>query len=73
MKEDLSNKNIDFTYLNILSDLKTLKEYLHYRDNLKEFEEIKKNQKLGIPLVIMEKNSETKIFISPDNADFLEK
>ena len=71
MKEDLSSKNVDYTYMDILSNLGTLKEYLHYRDNEKGFEKYKESGKLGIPLVIMETDSETKIIIEPYKVDFI--
>lgn len=71
LKEDLSNKNIDFEYHDIISNLLDLKGYLHYRDNLKEFDTYKQDGKLGIPLIIVRENDSEKVFIERYKADFL--
>ena len=48
-----------------------LKEYLYFRDNNELFDEYKANQKLGIPLVVVKSDNETKLFIERHKADFI--
>ncbi len=71
LKKDLEEKNIKFEYINILDNLYNLKQYLYYRDNHPGFDEYKKNQKFGIPLVVVESNGETNIYIELESADFM--
>lgn len=71
MKEDLSNKNLKYEYIDILENMGNLKEYLYYRDNSELFNSYKEQQKLGIPLVIVESENETNLFIEPYKADFI--
>lgn len=71
LKEDLSKKNINYEYINILESMANLKEYLYFRDNNELFDEYKANQKLGIPLVVVKSYNETKLFIERHKADFI--
>lgn len=71
MKEDLSKKNLKYEYIDILENMGNLKEYLYYRDNSELFKPYKEQQKLGIPLVIVESENETTLFIEPYKADFI--
>lgn len=53
MKEYLSSKNIKFAYLDITDSMMNLKRFLKYRDNYKEFDEIKARGSIGIPCVVI--------------------
>lgn len=71
LKNDLNSKNIEFEYFDILGSLANLKQYLFYRDNHPGFEQYKKNQKFGIPLVIVEDDGEIDVLIEIDSASFI--
>ncbi len=72
MKEDLSRKNIKFEYIDILENMRNLKEFLHYRDNNDNiFLEMKKEGKLGIPLVVIESDEGVKLIVDEYKADFI--
>lgn len=71
LKEDLSKKNINYEYINILESMSNLKEYLYFRDNNEIFNEYKESQKLGIPLVVVKSNDDTKLFLERYKADFI--
>ena len=71
LKEDLSNKNIKFEYIDILESMSNLKQFLYFRDNFDIFEEYKISGKLGIPLSVIEENGERKLFIENYKADFI--
>ncbi|WP_212379460.1 hypothetical protein [Alkaliphilus sp. B6464] len=61
MKEFLSEKNIKYAYLDITDSMFNLKQFLKYRDNYSEFEEIKKKGSIGIPCIVIN-NGEKFIF-----------
>lgn len=61
MKEVLSKNSINFAYIDITDSMANLKRYLKYRDNNSEFEEIRKNGRVGVPC-IMVNNGEKFIF-----------
>jgi Glutaredoxin-related protein len=65
MKEFLSNNNVKFVYLDITENMFNLKTYLKYRDTRPEFDEIKKNGRVGVPLIVIN-NGERLIFDKPD-------
>lgn len=71
LKKDLSKKNIEFQYIDILENMENLKEYLKYRDTHIIFDEYKKINKLGIPLVVIEKDGHEELFTEHYKADFL--
>ncbi len=71
LKKDLNSKNMEFEYLDILGSLTNLKQYLFYRDNHPGFEQYKKNQKFGIPLVIVDDDGEIDVLIEIDSASFI--
>ncbi len=52
-REYLSEKNIEFLYLDITENLFYLKKFLKYRDNRPEFDEIKKAGSIGIPCIVV--------------------
>lgn len=54
-KEFLSEKGIEFIYLDISENMINLKRFLKYRDNALEFKEIKENGSVGIPCIVINK------------------
>lgn len=58
MKEFLSNENIEFLYLDITDNMLNLKNFLKYRDNSPEFDEIKKAGRVGLPCVVINNGEE---------------
>lgn len=52
----MSKKDIGADVINITDSMINLKEFLQYRDNFKEFEEVRKNNKVGIPMIVDEDN-----------------
>lgn len=54
MKEFLSSKEIEYSYIDITGSMMSLKKYLKLRDHRPEYEEIKKLGKVGIPCVEIE-------------------
>lgn len=57
-KEYLSEKNVEFTYIDISDSIKNLKMFLKYRDNYSEFEKIKKSGSVGIPCIVVDEARE---------------
>jgi len=53
MKEFLSENNIEFQYVDINDSMFNLKRFLKYRDNKEEFDEIKRKNRVGIPVVMI--------------------
>lgn len=53
MKEYLSKNNVKFVYLDITENMFNLKKFLKYRDNRKEFDEIKKAGRVGLPCIVV--------------------
>lgn len=70
VKEFLSEKNIKYAYLDITDSMFNLKQFLKYRDNYSEFEEIKKKGSIGIPCIVIN-NGEKFIFDETPNLDDL--
>ena len=54
-REYLSEKNIEYSYLDISEGMSNLKEFLTYRDNYDEFKEIKDKGKIGLPCFVINK------------------
>ncbi|NLW21845.1 MAG: hypothetical protein GXY88_01100 [Tissierellia bacterium] len=52
-REYLTENNIEFLYLDITENLLYLKKFLKYRDERKEFHEIKKAGQIGIPCIVI--------------------
>ena len=50
---------IEIDYRNITESVKTMKEFLHYRDHDNVFEDIIREGKIGIPFFILEDGSKT--------------
>lgn len=51
--EYLSEKNIEYSYLDISEGMPNLKKFLKYRDNYDEFKEIKQAGNIGIPCIVV--------------------
>ena len=71
LKEDLSKKNIEFNYIDILESMGNLKEYLKYRDSNSIFNQYKEMNKIGIPLIVVEKDGYEQLFTERYKANFL--
>lgn len=50
--EFLQNNNIDFEFVNITDSISNLKEFLYLRDNEDAFDDIKKENFVGIPCLV---------------------
>ena len=55
----LERSDIELEYRVMTEDVKTLKEFLHYRDHEPVFEPARKNGYIGIPFFILEDGSKT--------------
>jgi glutaredoxin-related protein len=53
VKEYLSENNINHVYLDITESMLNLKKFLKLRDTRKEFDEIKRLGKIGIPCIVI--------------------
>jgi len=53
VKELLSENKIDFRYVDITESMFNLKRFLKYRDKHQEFDPIRKKNRVGIPVVMI--------------------
>lgn len=53
----LRRNKVEVEYIDMVSNLKKMKEFLKYRDTRKEFEQIKLDGKIGIPMFLLEDGS----------------
>ena len=53
LKEALEASDIRFSFIDIMDSLGKLKMFLKYRDTLPEFEEVRRNGSVGIPLLLV--------------------
>lgn len=53
--KELKQKNISYREVNITESMKNLKEFLYLRDNLTEFENVIEQGKVGVPVLVTEK------------------
>ena len=58
-KQELEAAGVEFLYLNISENLMFLKKFLKLRDEEPQFEDIRKNGKIGIPCILREDGSVT--------------
>jgi len=65
VKEFLSQNNVEFIYLDITDSMFNLKKFLKYRDNRSEFEEVRKEGRVGIPCTVIN-DGEKFIFGEPE-------
>lgn len=70
-KEFLSENGIEFIYLDISENMINLKRFLKYRDNAPEFKEIKENERVGVPCIIINKGEKIIFDYSLLNTDNL--
>lgn len=66
VKEYLSQNNISYDFIEITESLQNLKIFLSYRDNRAEFDNIKKEGKIGIPLITIEGSDKLIFDVKPD-------
>lgn len=57
-KEYLSEKNIEFDYIDITESMANLKIFLRYRDSYDEFKGVKETGSVGIPCVVINDGEE---------------
>lgn len=69
MKEFLSENHIKFAYLDISDSMFNLKQFLKYRDNHPQFEEVKENNRVGIPCIVINNGEKIIIDSKPDLED----
>ncbi len=51
MKAELSEKGIEFEYVEITENVKNLRAFLKIRDTAVEFQQIRKSGRIGIPCI----------------------
>lgn len=66
VKEYLSQNNISYDFIEITESLQNLKTFLSFRDNRAEFDNIKKEGKIGIPLITIEGSDKLIFDVKPD-------
>ncbi|MDR1531251.1 MAG: hypothetical protein LBS62_03555 [Clostridiales bacterium] len=66
-KEALTQKGIPFTYIDISESMANLKLFFKYRDFRPEFDEVKRNGRIGVPCVVV--NDGEKIFFGAKDED----
>lgn len=71
-KELLLQNNINYLYLDITENMFNLKKFLKFRDNYKVFNEIKINNRVGLPCIIVN-NGEEIIFDIEESLDKLKE
>ena len=54
-KEYLSEKNIEYMYLDITENMLNLKTFLKYRDNHESFKNIRGTSTVGLPCIVVNK------------------
>ncbi|MBC8589606.1 hypothetical protein [Wansuia hejianensis] len=67
MKEFLSENNIEFNYVDITESMFNLKRFLKYRDNNEVFDNIRRKNMVGIPVVMI--NNGQKFFFKVEEED----
>lgn len=50
----LAGAGADYTYLDINEDLSSLKAFLKFRDTRSEYDDVRKNGGIGIPLFVLD-------------------
>lgn len=66
VKEYLSQNDISYDFIEITESLQNLKTFLSFRDNRAEFDNIKKEGKIGIPLITIEGSDKLIFDVKPD-------
>ena len=63
--EKLNNENIEFENVNITESMENLKRFLKYRDSDPYFEDIKQNNRVGVPTLMKEDGT----FLNPEKIE----
>lgn len=63
--EKLNNENIEFENVNITESMENLKRFLKYRDSDPYFEDIKQNNRVGVPTLMKEDGT----FLNPEEIE----
>lgn len=66
VKEYLSQNDISYDFIEITESLQNLKTFLSFRDNRAEFDNIKKEGKIGIPLITIDGSDKLIFDVKPD-------
>lgn len=70
-RKELDSAGVQYEYLDFADSLLNLKEFLSIRDSMPQFENIKREGKIGIPCIIDEKGNaylDWDIYVSQDKA-----
>jgi len=70
VKEALSKEGIKFASVDISSGMLPLKKFLVYRDSRPEFDEIKKQGRVGLPCIVVDDGAQI-YFGLPENLEEL--
>jgi glutaredoxin-related protein len=70
VKEFLSQKNVEYTLIDMTASMANLKAFLHYRDNYQEFAPIKEQGRVGLPCIVIN-DGEKIIFGQPELDELL--
>jgi len=71
-KELLLQNDVNYLYLDITENMLNLKKFLKIRDNFEIFDEIKTNNKVGVPCIVIN-NGEEIFFDIEKNLDKLKE
>ncbi len=69
-KEYFSKNNINYDFVEITESLQNLKAFISLRDKRAEFDSIKKEGKIGIPVIITEDSDNLIFDVKPDLSKF---
>ena len=69
MKEALDAHAIRYSYIDIMDSLGKLKMFLKYRDTLPEFQDVRRNNSVGIPFILV--NDGEWISLDPPSAELM--
>lgn len=64
--------NIDYIYLDITENMLNLKKFLKLRDNKEQFNEIKANNRVGLPCAVINEGEEI-YFDIENNLNYLKE
>jgi glutaredoxin-related protein len=65
VKEFLSQNDVEFTYVDITSSMRNLRDFLRYRDSHPAFAEVREKNRVGVPCIVIE-DGEKILFGKPD-------
>ncbi len=67
----LSKSGVEFEVVDINSSIKSLREFLALRDTRPEFEDIKKNGRVGLPCIVVNDGEEIMFSVGDDDLTYL--